>query len=989
MESFSEDKVEERMLEVLEENGWETYGDPVAGERGASVLDERYDRDRSEVVYWNLLKDKIVEINDFADRKVANEVVKKLKRQLGGENIVEANEEFQEKLRKGVPHTVSIDGEDKSKRVQLIDAPDTEVEFSREDLSDNTFHAVNQFSVERPDESRPDVTLLVNGIPIVHVELKSGVNESDVWDAVKDIQSYEERNSRMFTTTVLNVGSSGTFFRYGAVDADLEHFNPWRSMDYSDEDLELRDATEDLLNPETLVDILKFYSFYHSGSKIVPRYMQYRASNKMLKRIRDGEPRRGLVWHTQGSGKSFTMLFVAQKLKLSEVRDRQVLVVVDRKKLEDQMSTDMEEIDLMHDVADSIDDLNDILVEDVNQTVLTTMHKFQDTESDVKADKEVNPVVMVDECHRFFEAKLGNDLLAALPDAFYFGLTGTPVVEGDGEKNRNTFREFSPEGEDYLDRYSIMDGKRDGVITEVSFQVREGFEWDISEEDMDREFEKEFEEYDLQERNEILKDYVNQTQLAELRPRMEKVTADIRKHFDENLRPTKFKGMVVTPSRRAAALYGDEIKKYWDPEEVDVLISADGNDPKIMQKYRKSDEDDRKVIENFKDPQKDPQLLVVCEKLLTGFDAPVLKTMYLDKSMKNHNLLQAIARVNRPESGKANGEIIDYQGILSSPEKAFEYQDEYEIAENAAVETGELEEEFENLLSEMMELFSDVEFDGSPDALQKCLVKLQKEEKTRSKFESKYRDAEDLFESLMPNETLGKKENRERYELLSEIYYKYQKLEEGSDPENLSISSEEVRAKTREILEEHVDIDGSGSSTEIEYEISEPDVNRVKDHSPDYEAGRKGPATVDDIDPLAKKNPAYQKLSERVKDVLQSWRNDEMGSEEAVESYDSAEEEKERLKEEKERRGMNDSEFAVFKLLTLEYNLQKEKAEKIADDVENRLEDTRIGVNYGQARDEIRRQVIYGLKENDEIELAKTDFLEKAVNYIFENRKDA
>ncbi|MFB6115508.1 MAG: DEAD/DEAH box helicase family protein, partial [Candidatus Nanohalobium sp.] len=226
---------------------------------------------------------------------------------------------------------------------------------------------------------------------------------------------------------------------------------------------------ESLLNPETLVDILRYYSFYHSGNKVVPRYMQYRAANKMLGRIRDGEPRRGLVWHTQGSGKSFTMLFVAQKLKRSEVKDRQILVVVDREKLEDQMSTDMEEMELMHEVADSIDDLNRILVEDVNQTVLTTMQKFQDTESDVKADKETSPVVMVDECHRFFEAKLGNDLLAALPDAFYFGFTGTPVVEGEGEKNRNTFREFSPEGEDYLDRYSIQDGKRDNVIMKVSF----------------------------------------------------------------------------------------------------------------------------------------------------------------------------------------------------------------------------------------------------------------------------------------------------------------------------------------------------------------------------------------------------------------------------------------------------------------------------------------------------------------------------------------
>lgn len=989
MESFSEDKVEERMLEILEENGWETYGDPVTGEHGAKVLDERYDRDRSEVVYWNLLKDKIIEINEFADREVANEVVKKLKRQLGGENLVEANEEFQEKLRKGVPHTVSIDGEDKSKRVKLIDAPNTEVEYSRKDLSDNTFHAVNQFSVERPDESRPDVTLLVNGIPVVHAELKSGVNESDVDDAIDDMQDYESDAPRMFATSILNVGSSGTFFRYGAVGAEREHYYPWRSENYEDEVLELKDGTEDLLNPETLVDILRYYSFYHSGNKVVPRYMQYRAANKMLERIRDGEPRRGLVWHTQGSGKSFTMLFVAQKLKRSDVKDRQILVVVDREKLEDQMSTDMEEMELMHEVADSIDDLNRILVEDVNQTVLTTMQKFQDTESDVKADKETSPVVMVDECHRFFEAKLGNDLLAALPDAFYFGFTGTPVVEGEGDKNRNTFREFSPDGEDYLDRYSIQDGKRDNVITEVSFVEKTGFEWEIPEEEIDREFEKEFEDLDLQERDKILRDYVNQTQLAELRPRLEKVTEDIRKHYDSNLRPTKFKGMVVTPSRRAAALYGDEIAKYWDPEEVEVLITADGNDPKVMQKYRKSSEEERTVIDNFKDPQKNPQLLIVCDKLLTGFDAPVLKTIYLDKSMKNHNLLQAIARANRPESGKSNGEIIDYQGVLSNPEKAFEYQDEYEIAENAVVETDELEKEFEDLLKEMMELFSEIEFDGSPDALQKCMVKLQKDEETRSRFEFKFTKAEDLYESLMPNETLGKEENRQRYEILAEIYYKYEGLEEGTDPDQLQISEDRVRSKTREILEDHVDIEASGESEELEYEIGEPEVTRVEDHSPEYEATRKGPATVDDIDPLAKKNPAYEKLSERVRDVLESWQQDEIPAERAVDKYDSAEEKKEEIQSEREERGMSESEFAVFKLLTLENEVDESKASEISRDIGKRLQEVNIGVNYRQAKDEIRREVIYSLKEKDEIGLAKTDFLEKAVKYIFENKKDA
>jgi Zn ribbon nucleic-acid-binding protein len=289
----------------------------------------------------------------------------------------------------------------------------------------------------------------------------------------------------------------------------------------------------------------------------------------------------------------------------------------------------------------------------------------------------------------------------------------------------------------------------------------------------------------------------------------------------------------------------------------------------------------------------------------------------------------------------------------------------------------------------MKELFSDIGFDGSPDSLHRCMVKLQKDDETRSSFESKYVKAEDLYESLMPNETLGMENNRERYEILSEIYYKYQGLEEGSDPDNLSISEDQVRNKTREILEKHVNVEGSGESEDIEYEIDEPEVRRVKDYSPEYEAGLKGPGTVDDIDPLAKKNPAYAKLSERVKDVLESWREDSIESKEAVKEYDSAQEKKEELKSEKEQRGMSDSEFAVFKLLTLGYDVEEEEAEKISTDIEERIKDTEIGVNYRQAKNEIRREIIYSLKQEERIDLAKTDFLEKSVDYIFENKKNA
>ena len=990
MESTTEGGVEAKVLDYLEEIGWDVYGDPRSrGEWGGSQLDGKYDRSRDEAVYWDLLKEKIIELNENVGEDDAQEIVDNLKRNMGAENLVDANEEFYEKMRKGVSHTVvDDDGNRADKYVDLIHFPEDERNVE-ELMEKNDFTAINQFQFERKKSVRPDITLLVNGIPIVQFELKNVGPNSTIQKAKNEMDEYQKDAQRMFVPNLLNVVSDGMRFRYAATDAPQKFYFPWRSGNFEEGNSEVKDAVTDLFQPRNLMDLFKYYVFFSDDGKIVPRYMQFQASNRMIERLRNGEPRKGLVWHTQGSGKSFTMMFAAHKAKKSPtVDDRQQILVVDRKKLEGQMSDDLHDIGFpIFDVADTINDLENILEEDKNQLVLTTIQKFENVDSDINADPNGESVVYVDEAHRFTEGKLGSKLLNALPDAFYFGFTGTPVVE-DGKGGRNTFKEFSPEDEDYIHRYSIEEGQRDGVITDVTFTT-ENVEWDdVPEDILDQEFEGEFGDLPLQKQQKILREYVNESELAELRPRMEKVVKKILKHFEEKVEPIRLKGMVVTPSRRAAAIYADELRKYRDEDEIEAIISGDGKDEDFMQKYVRSEEEEKNIIENFKDEQSDPQILVVCDKLLTGFDAPILKTLYLDKSLTNHTLLQAIARTNRPRIGKKNGEIVDFAGVFDDPEEALQYE-EFEIIEEGLKETDELADDFLDLLGDLLELF-DVRFRNDPETIRKAVGSLRRNDRKASRFLEMFSEAEDIYESIQPHEKLGDDEVLIKWKVVNQVYFEFKEMEKGQRPQQDRISGD-VREKTREILEEHLEVEDVETEDEdVYYEIGTPEVKHVKDQTPDYSAAAEGAVLEENTEIRAKKNPAYESLSERVKEVIQDWKDDEISSEEAVQKYDKVKSQMDEIESEKDQKEMNEVSFAFYKLLTDVYsdNFSEEEAEEIAGAVNNRMSKLDFNSVERVLRKDIRKEIIRELSERGKVGVIKQDeeFLPKTVNLVLKNK---
>ena len=988
MKKFTESGVEEKMLEWLEEAGWETYGEPEEGKWGSSTLDKKYNRDKAEVVYWKLLKKKIKEINSDINENEAKEVIRKLKRKITSENLIEGNKNFYKILRNGIKHNITIENKEeknKTTSINLIDYQNPEK---------NTFQAVTQFEVRRRNKVRPDVTILINGIPIIQIELKSTAEGNTVGTAIQEMKEYEEKEPRLFIPGLLNIACDGEKLRCAAVGAKKKFYFPWHSENFNPEkNFEPKDSTKSLLNPDTILDILEYFVFYRGNQeKITPRYMQYRAANKIIKRIKKGKPKKGLIWHTQGSGKTFTMLYAAYKAKKSsEIEDMQYLTIVDRKKLNEQLEEILESIDFpIYTVAKSINHLEKLLSQNKSQLILTTIQKFEDVEEKVNAQVDMETVVMIDEAHRGTEAKLGSKLKNAIPDRYHFGFTGTPVKDGKTAQDRNTFKEFSPQGEDYLDRYSIKDGQQDGIITEITFTTKK-VDWEIPEELIDKEFDKEFKNLSNNEKQDIIEKYVNKTTLSEIRPRVEKIVKHIQGHFKKKVEPTGFKAMVVTPSRKAAAIYREELIKYRDPEEVKVIISSEQDDSGVIQRHYLSSYEEKKAIKEFKRKGKNPKILVVCDKLLTGFDAPILKTMYLDKWMNGHNLLQAIARVNRPTKNKGNGEIVDYQGVFDNIEESLGYENDI-IIEKTVIPEEEYIERFKKKLKELMDTFEDIELENDPEIFKKCIVELEKYEEKGREFEEIYKKAQELYESLQPHEELGNPSIETKWSILTQIYTRYRKTEKGEEKQDLG---EEVREKTRKILEKHLDIELEGEE-KVDYQIPEKktEVKEMKQEEPEYGFIERVMNQRESLEEKEDMNTVYQDLSDRVKDIIQRWRNDEINAEEGDKELREIKKDSEKAKKEKEELGLNDSAYSIYKLLMEDKGyskiVEREKALEISKEIQKDLKELEIRGNIKEIRKNLRRRLINILVDQGEKELCKGEnkkFLEEAVDYILENRR--
>jgi type I restriction enzyme R subunit len=995
------------VLQWLNQLGYETYGLAADEPEGASILDEKFGRDPTEVIYYEMLREWLVDSevgdNDQITEVNVDDFLTSLQRDLAHDsaNLVEANEKFHRLLVRGKRFAITSEEGKETKRifVRLVDL---------RDIENNRFVAADEFRVKRGGNSiRPDVNLFVNGIPLVTMELKSLAQENDYYDAISDLRDYEEDVSRLFVPNLWNVAADSMAYRYGAVGASSSFYMPWKADEdetpsqyhVGEEANPLKESVLAMCNHETLLDVLRNFVFYEDRTggttKIIPRHMQYYAANRIVDRVRQGRTdeamRRGLIWHTQGSGKSFTMLYAARMLLERGILDHpKVVLVVDTKDLEDQIAQTLNNLGNFEQFtrAKGIAHLERRLQTEQSELIVTTIQKFEDVESNLQ--REQPTVVMSDEAHRFIEKDLGNKLDAALPNAYHFGFTGTPVRESE----RDTFSNYRPEGkpdELYLHYYSIGDGINDGLILPVHFTLRHDMDWEIDASAIDHNFDQEFSALTVDEKQEVIEKYLTTTEISELRPRVEEVVwageqKGIIDHFEKTVRPNNWKGMVVTPSRKAAAIYGEELQKYYDPEEVAVLYTSTGDDPETVRQFHTTSEERDSIVDDFKDPDKDPKLLVVVDMLLTGFDAPVLKTMYLDRNLNNHNLLQAIARTNRPADGKHNGEIVDYQGVFANLDDALDYG--ADVRDEIERPREQLLEDIEGVIDDLLGLFDGIPHDNRQETLNKCLARLSKPQPKRD-FKQGYRELQDLYETLSPDRELVDSGIQDDYKWLTNVYVAFRR--NNNREEN---PEENLREKTKEIIADNVEIGDIKSSYPV-YKLGEEHLQQVDQmNEPAAKANAIEHATREHLQPRINQNPKYKSLSEKLENIVDRWQRGELADPEAVEKLERVEREVIAFEKDLDEHGLNEAAHAIYSELTENYDdegVDEDEAERIATDI---LEQFDVDIDRfegwktnAETRKEIRRLIIRRLaKEHGKVALAKDDqFLEQAIEYIVEN----
>ncbi|WP_437298189.1 type I restriction endonuclease subunit R [Sorangium sp. So ce426] len=551
-----------------------------------------------------------------------------------------------------------------------------------EDLENNQYVVTTQFTLRAgPAERRADLVLLVNGLPIVLIEAKTPVRQAVSWldGALQLHDDYEKNVPELFVANAFSVATEGKELMYGAVRMPVNLWGPWRGEDEATPGTlaGLKAAVSGLLRPAVVLDILAHFTLFATDKKkrrikVVCRYQQYEAVNLIVQRVLAGKPRKGLIWHFQGSGKSLLMVFAAQKLRLQpELGNPTVIIVVDRIDLDAQISSTFHASDVPNLVkAETREDLQRLLKQDTRKVIITTIFKFGEAEG-VLNDRG-NIVALVDEAHRTQEGDLGMKMRAALPNAFLFGLTGTPI----NRRDRNTFYAFGAEEDvrGYMNRYGFEESIRDGATLKLHFEPRL-VDLHIDKAAIDQAYQALTGKLSDLDRDNLAKAAAKMAVLVKVPERVQRICEDIARHYQDAVAPNGFKGMVVTFDQECCLLYKAALDTLLPPEATEIVISATGSDERVKPYARTRDEEE-KLLDRFRDANDPLKLLIVTAKLLTGFDAPILQVMYLDKPLRDHSLLQAICRTNRTYGDKkTHGLIVDYLGVFDDVAKALEFDE--------------------------------------------------------------------------------------------------------------------------------------------------------------------------------------------------------------------------------------------------------------------------------------------------------------------------
>ncbi|MCK9360742.1 type I restriction endonuclease subunit R [Patescibacteria group bacterium] len=683
---FTESDIEKAALEWLEVLGYGVAFGPNLAPGGESP--ER--TSHKDVVLVDRLRGAIGRINPSIPEENREEAIKKVvNASLASANLLTTNHTFHKMLVEGVDVEYRReDGTIAGDKVYLIDT---------KNLDKNDWLAVNQFTVIENDHNRrPDIVLFVNGIPLAVFELKNPADEkATIRSAFNQIQTYKAQIPSLFTFNALCVISDGIDTRMGSLTADFERFMKWRTIDGEGVAPASIPEMEVLLKgcfaKERLLDIVRnFIVFAPIGKetvKVVAAYHQYHATNKAIVRTleatsENGDRRAGVVWHTQGSGKSLTMTFYAGKI--IQVLDNPTLVILtDRNDLDEQLfSTFAGCHELLRQTpaqAQDRADLQRLLTVDSGGVIFTTIQKFQfENTNPFKGgalSKRRNIVVIADEAHRSqydFIDGFARQMRDALPNASFIGFTGTPIELRDA----NTRAVFG----EYVDVYDITRAVEDHATVPIYYEARLA-KIQLSESEkpkLDPEFEELTEGEELSRKEQLKSKWARLEAMVGSEKRVKLIAKDVIDHFESRLEAMDGKGMFVAMSRRIAVELYDEIirlRPNWHSDDIDkgfikVVMTTAASDPEYFLRHNYIKKERERLANRMKDPKDELKLVIVRDMWLTGFDAPSMHTMYIDKPMQGHGLMQAIARVNRVYKDKQGGLVVDYLGIAPSLKEA-------------------------------------------------------------------------------------------------------------------------------------------------------------------------------------------------------------------------------------------------------------------------------------------------------------------------------
>jgi type I restriction enzyme R subunit len=881
----------------------------------------------SGLFFTDILRQKLIELNlGVVDETAANEIIRQL-------NLlpatIEGNQAALSWLRG--EKSIFVPAEKRERNIRLI-------EF--EEFNQNVYHVSDEWRHKNPRfANRADVVFLINGIPVATCETKNAGKKDGLAEGVGQIRRYQRETPELFIASqVFEVTELFRFLYAPTWNPGRKALANWKmelgASSDSPAEVDYETAVKTFFNRRRFLTMLEQHILFLSKddelSKVILRQHQTRAVAKVVERVHDPHKRRGLIWHTQGSGKTLTMITIAASL-LRDVRSNRfsgltaeavttnenmsekptVLMLVDRNELETQLFANIRGYGISNPlVAQNKRELRQILHSDYRGLVVSMIHKFD------KADADLNPrssiVVLVDEAHRTTGGDLGNYLMAALPNATYIGFTGTPVDKlSSGKGTFKTFGVDDPQG--YLDKYSIAESITDETTVRLHYSLAAS-DLRVEREVLDQEFLDLRETEGVSEVEEIdavLNRAVALKEMMKTAERVAKIAQFVAQDFRERIEPMGFKAFLVAVDREACALYKKALDTLLPPGYCEVVYSPAHNDSELLQQYHLTPEREKAIRQDFAHPDKLPQLLIVTEKLLTGYDAPILYCMYLDKPMRDHVLLQTVARVNRPyedEAGlkKTMGLIVDFVGIFERLEKALAFDSDVVAAviQNIAV----LHHLFQTMMQEQAPAYLPLTKGWDDKAKERAVLHFEEKEK-REGFFKFFRQLQNLYDILTPDAALHL--YIQDYRALATLYGMVRSA--YSDKPYLD---QEFTEKTKALLRQHTS-SGDIVPPAVIYEIGPKQLQVIK------ESGSSDTVKVLNLRKLLAvlveeeggQKPYLLSIGERAEWVAQAYEERQLSTQEALAKFEELVQEANDADGKRQEMALDENSFAIYTTL--------------------------------------------------------------------------